>query len=229
MDDVATLVNTPLHKPRRIVRQLPNAMSVLRIAGALVLPLLMWRSWEQTIHVPLLGTFTGVPVVWLIAFLILALTDKADGTVARKFKVESELGATLDAVGDAVLLVVGATCVFVVFARGLTPFRFWFYVGIMVMIVAYKFLVYAVTKHRFGVGNMLHSLPHKAFAVGAVVAIALWAFTRTMDAWSILALWAIITYAVVDEIVYIQRAATYNVDFKGHGFEKYEVRSRPLS
>jgi hypothetical protein len=37
----------------------------------------------------------------------------------------------------------------------------------------------------------------------------------------VFALWM---YAVADEIVYLVRAASYNVDFKGHGFEKYAFR-----
>jgi len=185
----------------------------------------MWDSWSVTVNLPLLGVFHNVPLVWVIVYLILVLTDNLDGIMARRLGAETELGATLDAVGDAILLVVAFTCVFAWFARpDLSTFQFWFYLVIMLQILSDKVLVYFVSKKRFGVGNMLHSFPHKGFAFGAYMLVAYWAFTRTMQTWSILVLWAIMTYAFIDELIYIKRAATYNVDFKGHGFEKYELR-----
>ena len=218
-----------LEKPQAVGLKtyVPNIISFTRIFGTLLLPFLMWRSWELTISLPTIGEFHSVPLVWVIVFLVLALTDRADGVLARAFKVESELGAILDAIGDALLLVVGATCVFANFAReGLTDFQFWFYVFIMLQILSDKFIVFAITKKYFGKGNMLHSIPHKAFAVGAYLALALWAFLRTIPSWSILLLWAIMTYAVIDEIIYLVRSAEYNPDFKGHGFEKYRQKEK---
>jgi len=210
-------------------RHLPNTVSWVRIIGTLILPFLMWTSWEQSVTVPILGHFTGVPLVWIIVYLILVLTDGVDGALARTLKATSELGAKLDALGDALLLVTGASCVFIMFARdNLSTFQFWFYIGIMLQILSDKFIVYAITKKRFGEGNMLHSIPHKVFAVGAFLVIAYWAFTRTIQPWSILTLWAVMTYAVIDEIVYLFRTATYNVDFKGHGLEKYPLRKEQL-
>jgi len=208
-----------------LTRQLPNTVSWVRILGALALPFLMWESWECTISLPWFGTFIGVPLAWIIVYLVLVSTDGIDGALARGLGVSSGFGAKLDALGDAFLLVVGGTCVFARFAwDDLSAFRFWFYIGIMVQILSDKFIVYAISKRRFGTGNMLHSIPHKVFAVGAYLMIAYWAFTRTIEPWSILTLWAIMTYAVIDELIYIARAAQYNVDFKGHGFEWYAPR-----
>ncbi|MDR2035177.1 MAG: CDP-alcohol phosphatidyltransferase family protein [Coriobacteriales bacterium] len=205
-------------------RHVPNIISMIRIFGTLALPFLMWPSWEQTIVLPI-GVFENVPLIWILAFLFLTLTDKLDGTLARSFKVESGFGATLDVIGDALLLVVGASCAFIVFARESLPDPlFWFYVFIMVQILSDKFIVFFITKKYFGTGNALHSIPHKAFAVGAYLAIALWAFVSTIPMWSILLLWAIVTYATIDEIIYLVRSATYDPDFKGHGFEKYPLR-----
>jgi len=210
-----------------VVKKLPNAVSFVRIFGALLLPFLMWESWEQTLSVPGLGELTQVPLVWLVVYLVLVLTDKVDGTLARRLHAESGLGATLDVLGDAVLLVVGVSCVFTTFVRdSLSDFEFWFYFFIVAQIVSDKVLVFVITKRRFGIGNALQSIPHKAWAAAAYVAVGLWALTRTMQMWSILALWAVMIYAVIDEIVYLYRAADYNVDFRGHGFEKYALRER---
>ena len=210
---------------RGLIRHLPNTMSWIRIIGTLSLPFLIRGGWESTWHLPIVGTWERVPTVWLAVYCVLALTDKLDGTLARKLHLESDLGATLDSIGDALLLVMGASTVFAVFARpALTTPEFLFYVFIMLQILSDKIIAFAVSKRYHGEGNMVHSYPHKAFALGAFVLIGFWAATRDIQPWSILLLWAIMTYAFVDEIIYVVRTATYDVDFKGHGFQKYALR-----
>ena len=208
-----------------IKRYIPNIVSLIRIFGALALPFLMWPSWGVTIILPLFGVFESVPVIWIIVFLILVLSDKLDGTLARKLRVESELGALFDVIGDALLLVIGVFCIILGFAReSFTDFQFWLYIIIVLQILMDKIIVFPVTQKYFGKANALHSIPHKAFAALAYILIAWWAFTHALPLWSIVLLWAMMVYAVADEIVYLVRTAEYNVDFKGHGFEKYPLR-----
>jgi CDP-diacylglycerol--glycerol-3-phosphate 3-phosphatidyltransferase len=213
--------------PLGFKRHLPNIVSCIRIAGTFSLPFLMWKSWEKKITLPFVDkTFYNVPIVWIIAYLILLCSDKLDGTLARKFKAESTLGATLDSLGDVVVLVMGATLCFVRFVRdSLENWRFWLYVGIMVLAVLNKLLVFMLAKIYHGKGNMVHSYPQKLFAAAAYVAIFFWAFLRTIPAWSIYSCIAIDIIATIDESVYCIRSAEYSVDFKGHGFEKYRKRA----
>jgi len=208
-----------------LIRYLPNAVSIFRIIGALALPFLMWESWGMNIVLPVLGEFASVPVIWIIFFIVLVFSDKADGTLARKLKVESELGALFDAIGDTLLLVIGVFCVILGFAKAsFTEFQFWFNIFLVIIILSQKLIVFPVTKKYFGEPNALHSYPHKAFAAVAYVLVVWWAFTNALPLWSILFLFAMMTYAVVDEIIYLARSETYSVDFKGHGFEKYQLR-----
>jgi uncharacterized membrane protein len=81
-------------------------------------------------------------------------------------------------------------------------------------------------KKFFGVANMLHSYPQKAFAVACYVAVGLWAFVRDVPWWSVVILIISNLYGAIDEIVYCARAANYDVDFKGHVFQKYEARKK---
>jgi len=208
-----------------LVRYLPNIVSIFRIIGALALPFLMWESWGVNITLPVLGEFPSVPVVWIIFFIILVLSDKVDGTLARKLKVESELGALFDAIGDILLLVIGVFCVILGFARpSFTSFQLWLNIIIVIVILAQKLIVFPATKKYHGEINALHSYPHKAFALLAYILVAYWAFIHALPLWSILFLFAMMVYAVTDEIIYLSRSETYNVDFKGHGFEKYPLR-----
>ena len=206
---------------------LPNIVSCIRIFGAFSLPFLMWESQEIEVTLPFIEkTYSNVPIVWIIAYLILLSSDKLDGTLARRLKAESALGAALDSVGDILVLVMGATLCFVRFVRdNLETWQFWLYVGMLAVAVLNKVFVFILARIYHGKGNMVHTYFQKLFAIGCYVAIFFWAFLRTIPEWSIYSLFAINIYATIDESIYCIRTAEYNVDFKGHGFEKYKKRS----
>jgi phosphatidylglycerophosphate synthase len=205
---------------------LPNIISCFRIAGAFALPFLTRKNWEINFFLPFIGkTFSNVPVVWIIAYLFLLSTDKLDGTLARGLKAESGLGAALDSIGDVLVLVMGATLCFVRFVGdNLETWQFWLYVGMMAVTVLNKVFVFILARIYHGKGNMVHTYFQKLFAASCYVGIFFWAFLRTIPEWSICYMLAVNIYATIDESIYCVRAAEYNVDFKGHGFEKYKKR-----
>jgi len=209
-------------------KHLPNIISCIRIIGTFSLPFLMWESWETKITLPFIDkTYPNVPIVWIIAYLILLSSDKLDGTLARRLKAESELGAALDSIGDVLVLVMGATLCFVRFVGdNLETWQFWLYVGMMILTVLNKVLVFILAQIYHGKGNMVHSYFQKTFAAGCYVAIFFWAFLRTIPEWTIYSLLVINIYATIDESLYCIRSAEYNVDFKGHGLEKYRKREK---
>ena len=208
-------------------KHIPNIISCFRMAGTFSLLFLMRESWEIEITLPFIGkTFPHVPIVWIIAYLLLLCTDKLDGTLARRLGAESGLGAALDSIGDVVVLVMGATLCFARFVRdSLETWQFWLYVGMMAITVLNKVFVFILAQIYHGKGNMVHNYYQKTFAAGCYVFIFFWAFLRTIPVWSISFLLAINIYATIDESVYCARTAEYNVDFKGHGFEKYKSRT----
>ena len=174
-----------------------------------------------------LGPFKAVPWIWLIVYIFLSITDTLDGTLARKLNAISNIGAFLDAFTDTVLLVIGAATVFVVFAQdSLTDFQSRLYIGLLIFCAVNKLSMNVYAKIFFGKANMLHSYPQKAFAVGCYVGVGFWAFLRDVPWWSIVFLMSLSIYGALDEIIYCARAAKYEVDFKGHGFQKYELRKK---
>jgi phosphatidylglycerophosphate synthase len=207
-------------------KHLPNIISCIRIIGAFALPFLMWRKWEINFSLPLIEkTFSNVPIVWIITYLILLSTDKLDGTLARSLKAETGLGAALDSIGDVLVLVMGATLCFVQFVGdSLETWQFWLYVGMMAVTVFNKVLVFILAQIYHGKGNMVHTYFQKLFAASCYVGIFFWALLRTIPEWSIYFMLAVNIYATIDESIYCVRTAEYNVDFKGHGFEKYKKR-----
>lgn len=201
-------------------KHLPNIATLIRLMGSFSLLLLM--NFQRDI-----GPFMAVPWIWLIVYIFLAVTDSIDGTLARKLNAKSDIGAALDTLSDTVLLVIGAATVFVLFAaESLTDFQSRLYIGLVVFCALNKLSMNLYAKKFFGSANMLHSYPQKAFAIGCYIGVGLWAFLRDVPWWSVAILIAINLYAAIDEIVYCARAAKYDVNFKGHLFEKYEPRKK---
>ena len=201
-------------------KHLPNITTSIRLVGSFSLLFLM--GFERD-----LGPFRAVPWIWLLVYLFLVFTDSVDGMIARKFNAQSNLGAFLDAISDAVLLGIGAATVFVVFASGnLTNFQVWLYVGLLIFCVANRLSMNFYAKKFFGIVNMLHSYPWKVFAAGCYIGVGFWAFLRDVPWWTVVILMILNLYAAIDEIVYCARAAHYDVDFKGHWFQKYELRKK---
>jgi phosphatidylglycerophosphate synthase len=199
---------------------LPNIATITRLAGSFSLLLLI--NFERDI-----GSFKRVPWIWLIVYFSLSITDSIDGMLARRLNAKSNLGAFLDAFSDTVLLVVGAATVFVKFAgENLTIFEIWFCIGLMIFCTLIRTSMNLVAKKYFGVANMLHSYPQKIFTTGCYIAVGFWAFMRDVPFWSLAILFVLCLYGAIDETLYCARAEKYDVDFKGHGFQKYELRKK---
>jgi len=78
----------------KIIKYVPNVLSVLRIILALSL-----------LFIPVAADGELLPL-FLTVYIIAGITDMIDGPLARKFKVTSELGANLDGIADYTFIAV---------------------------------------------------------------------------------------------------------------------------
>ena len=74
------------------LKTIPNMLSISRLIliPALVVPFVMEDE-------------SLVKIIFLVMFIIIGLTDKLDGVMARRLNLTSRLGAKLDAIADYVL------------------------------------------------------------------------------------------------------------------------------
>lgn len=76
------------------LKQIPNALSLLRVA--LVLPMvLIWAWGAESWHYPVLFG----------CFILAAISDFLDGYLARKFQLQSAFGAMIDQISDKLVVV----------------------------------------------------------------------------------------------------------------------------
>lgn len=111
-------MNTALKNDRRIVRYIPNALTLARLVMTVVFLVMI-----------LLAPRYG-PKPWFFLtigfslFVIAGLTDIVDGIVARGFNVTSKLGRTLDPLADKVLVCGAFVCFAIVAQPKLANFQF---------------------------------------------------------------------------------------------------------
>lgn len=154
------------------MKHIPNALSVLRIAGTAVLLFV--------------EPFTPA---FLVLYTICGMTDVLDGMLARAMNATSDLGAKLDSAADLLFYAVMLIRIFPVLWERL-PRSIWLIVGAAVLIRVVSYSYVAVRHHRFAslhtIGNKLTglmvfatpyfiSLP-KAFATPCCFAVAIVAF-----------------------------------------------------
>lgn len=136
-------------------RQLPNILSGARIASV---PVLLWLAWQGREE----------PFQWLL--LAALISDILDGLIARTFKLMSDLGAMLDSIADALILVTAVYGVWV-FRPGFVHEQ-----GIWVLLVlGLWFLEMLVALWRYGRISSFHTYAVRvgAYALGIFVMVLL--------------------------------------------------------
>lgn len=129
-----------------IRKNIPNLITSLRIIGTFCLLFME----------PLSATF-------YVIYLLAGLSDAADGFIARKFNLISELGSKLDSIAD---LLFYAVMIFKIFPilLGALPKVFWYLVAIVVILRILSYVVAAIKYHKFA---SLHTYMNKV--TGAAV------------------------------------------------------------
>lgn len=169
---------------------LPNAISVLR--SVLVVPYI----WAFLEYPETLATF--------ILALVIILTDKLDGALARHFQHESRLGEILDAISDN-FFIIASWILF--YLDGAAPFSIIILIILVRLFHLGSILLY---KMRFGVWNTAH-MPGGKLAAAIFVAI-LWILLGLPHAVEMA--WASI--AVIYIGVIISELARQKIFFKSH-------------
>ena len=156
------------------MKNLPNAITILRVLGA----------------VCLLFFDVGSIAFWVI-YLVCGLSDMVDGCLARKLKCESKTGAMLDSLADLVFV---ACCCYQLIPVLAFPKWLWIWGGVIVMtkvinqvsaLVMYKKCLFP------------HTMANKVTGVLLFVGIPLTVFLESIVPMVIAA--AIATFAAVHE------------------------------
>ncbi|MBI5850252.1 MAG: CDP-alcohol phosphatidyltransferase family protein [Planctomycetes bacterium] len=139
---------------RTIPRWLPNAISALRIA---LVPVWVWAA--ELANGGAVGNCLAVAVL-----VAIGISDLADGWLARRFGLQSRVGATLDAVADKLAQVVLVTWLALRSGQAFEPLPLWF----LGLLIARDLLLLAgvlVIRARAGKVEVEHEVHGKAASV----------------------------------------------------------------
>jgi phosphatidylglycerophosphate synthase len=139
---------------RSPLTHLPNAISIARI---LIAPVALWSAWQ--------GNESAYK--WL--FTAAVVSDFLDGAIARILKIESDLGARLDAFGDMLTYLVLVFAVSRLWPEFIYD-RFWMIV-IVLCVYAVSFIVGFLRFRRL---NAFHSWAGKISAVVMAGGMIVW-------------------------------------------------------
>ena len=144
---------------------------------------------------------------WLLA--ISFLTDAIDGFIARRYKITSKLGSTLDSIGDDVTIVAAVTGIFVLkpeFVRQqATP---------IIMLLALFLLQTILALIRYRKLSSFHTYAAKIAAILEGIFLLLFFFDKPVDIlFSITAV--VIAIDLVEEIILAMLLPNWETDVKG--------------
>ena len=171
-----------------------NGITLYRIIAAPVLFLLVINHKQDIFK-------------WLLA--ISFLTDAIDGFIARRYKITSKLGSTLDSIGDDVTIVAAVTGIFVLkpeFVRQqATP---------IIMLLALFLLQTILALIRYRKLSSFHTYAAKIAAILEGIFLLLFFFDKPVDIlFSITAV--VIAIDLVEEIILAMLLPNWETDVKG--------------
>lgn len=122
------------------MKNLPNILSISRI---IVSGLLFFLG--------------GYPVLFTILYLYCGVSDVVDGYIARRWKVESSIGAKLDSLGDFVLYILITTVFFIHTELMQEPIVLWLVIAVLTI----RLSNVVITRVKFNQWGMMHTTGNK--------------------------------------------------------------------
>jgi len=156
------------------------------------------------------------PIVFTIVYVIAGITDFLDGKIARKYNVESALGAKLEAIGDSLLF--GGAFFSIIFFADIEFGKGWeLLVKIVPLVIAilYKLTNVAVTHKRFDQWNMMHTKLNKSVFGSLFFVAPVIMFMGEFNFWIVFIVSAAMFLACLEETITLFKIEEYDVNYEG--------------
>jgi len=176
------------------MKQVPNILSLCRIGFSLALLLA-----------------TDSPVAFVALYLLCGITDVLDGTLARRFHMESKPGAKLDSIGDFVFW---AIVLYLLFFKANIEYSMGLIMGVIVIVVL-RAVNFLITRIRFRVWGMLHSWGNKATGLLLFILLPVCLATEKIAAPVGILLCAAGVLSALDEMAVLLSSREYDANRKG--------------
>ena len=196
-----------------MIKHVPNALSGLRCILSVSLLFLAKN-----------------PVVFTVVYVVAGITDFLDGKIARKYHVESPLGAKLEAIGDSLLF--GGAFFGILFFSDIS-----FGIGRELIIkvipltiaILYKLVNVAVTHKRFDQWNMMHTRLNKSVFGSLFFVAPVIMFMGELNLLLVLVVSGAMCLACLEETITLFKIEEYDVNYEGIWTETITKKIRKAS
>jgi len=189
-----------------MTKHIPNILSVSRIPLALSLFFV-----------------TRTPVWFIIIYALCGLTDLLDGYIARRFRLQSDIGAKLDTIGDTTLIIVIASSI-LVFPWIMSNYMPWIRYAItenlgrilifVAIIIFVKLLNVVYIKIKFKEFNSVHTIFNKLIAVPIFIAVPVCVAMQRIPNFLIEIICVMMIAAFLEETFIVIRMKEFKVNTK---------------
>lgn len=175
------------------MKKLPNILSISRIITS-----------------GLLFFLGGHPVLFTILYLYCGVSDVADGYIARRWKVESTIGAKLDSLADFVFYIL----ITVVFFTHTELMKVTIMLWLVISIFTIRLLNVIITKTKFHQWGMMHTIGNKLSGLFIYFMLPVYILFPAAPVIVGIVIASIATTAAMEETLILLASQQYNLNQK---------------
>lgn len=173
------------------MKNIPNIISIFRIALCLFLPFLLNNK-----------------VFLIILYLIIGISDVLDGLIARKFNWQTKLGARLDSLADFVFAIV----VLGILICKTNFMKTWNILFLIALVLIIRISNLIITKIKFNIWSILHTYTNKIDGLALFLLLPLYIMKPRMI---IIFLTGLITlFSALEETIILLKLKKYDLNIK---------------
>ena len=177
------------------IRQLPNAISGMRIVLSITLFFLI--QW---------------PLAFSVAYFFCGLSDLADGYLARRFKLETAIGAKLDSVADFVFVAAGI----IIILTSVHIENKMLLLAVIILVAIIRAANLIMTKQKFRQWGVIHTVANKITGVVLFLAIPICIWTNSVPLWLITTVGIVAALSATEELAILLMLEEYDAIRKGY-------------
>jgi|GEM_PF-33606 len=178
-----------------LLKQTPNILSLFRIPLAVFLVFL-----------------TARPLWFIIIYSVCGLTDFLDGYLARRYQLETSIGAKLDTIADTVLILAIVVSIFIV--PWVRPAITWQIIMLIGIIVFIKVTNVVFIKLKFKEWNSVHTIFNKCIGLPFFLAVPICMGFQRVPLWVLPTVCALMIVAFLEEFFIVLRLKEFEVNTK---------------
>lgn len=175
------------------IKQLPNVITGMRIILSLTLFFLL-----------------GQLLAFAVVYFCCGISDVADGFIARRFKLETAIGAKLDSLADFIFFVT----VLIVFLTSVHIENEMLSLASITAIAIIRIVNLIMTKQKFQQWGIMHTVANKVTGVVLFLAVPICILKNSIPLWLIITVGIIAIISAIEESAILITTKNYDANKK---------------